>query len=558
MKNYFFFFVLLFSSISVAQERSWTSADGKKEIQANFIEYDATNDIVVIKNKNKEQRVKLSLFSPADRKWVKSQTSTADPFSDEANHTTPAFAKRVVTQQELNKLALEAEKLADSINSPVAYAHLLVIQSLSGQKEKTAKTLEKGLKCEIGAVPMGRAIAEIGDSELADILLKEVAKSGKPTAYIDCLLTTAPLYKNIDPDKSESLFKKAQTMLDADPELKKSASYLQYKVTECLIRMDKIDEALSTIVKMDQKDNELIFAIGKYYLDNNKIDEANEMFEAAEDGTTMSMRIAELWLKNKKPHEARKLLDRFKNPVFKIIVLRFLAVDALERGNTKEALRLIEEALSDCENLFVNISNLYEQLLLVDLLKVLGENAKDSNAHKKIRDYIERAPDSNMKNGIKCELAIYTKLQGDEKIYHDIVKELSQWSSSPELVWIFWNSALNMLKLAGEEKIYEEYMTKVKRMGLTEKDEKRRKTMVEIYKRNENNKSWELFMPGDNYVRKLGFNQISRMEAPVVQWVHLGQIDKALNWINGIKLPEAKIDVIRLFVQENHLMNEKK
>ena len=64
--------LLMIPATSYGQSRTWTSADGKKKIQATFISAD--NGKVTIKRDNgKQLTVSLSKFSEADRAFVESQ-----------------------------------------------------------------------------------------------------------------------------------------------------------------------------------------------------------------------------------------------------------------------------------------------------------------------------------------------------------------------------------------------------------------------------------------------------------------------------------------------------
>lgn len=77
--------VLLVQNNSFGQMRNWTGSNGKV-IEAEFLSYDASNEIVKIRLKNsREQNVKISLFSQADQDFVRNGGKTGDNPFGEAN-----------------------------------------------------------------------------------------------------------------------------------------------------------------------------------------------------------------------------------------------------------------------------------------------------------------------------------------------------------------------------------------------------------------------------------------------------------------------------------------
>lgn len=81
-------FLLFCVSVSAAEFRNWTGSNGKV-IEAEFLSYDTEQEIVKIRLKNdKEQNVKIDLFSKGDQDFVRNGGKPGDnPFGEDGNET---------------------------------------------------------------------------------------------------------------------------------------------------------------------------------------------------------------------------------------------------------------------------------------------------------------------------------------------------------------------------------------------------------------------------------------------------------------------------------------
>jgi hypothetical protein len=69
---------LAFTSLTLAETRQWTSADGSKTFPAEFISYDANTGKVTVMKKFKKVSFKTDLLSEDDQQWIKEQAAKSE------------------------------------------------------------------------------------------------------------------------------------------------------------------------------------------------------------------------------------------------------------------------------------------------------------------------------------------------------------------------------------------------------------------------------------------------------------------------------------------------
>lgn len=99
MKMWIILFWLLVCQISIAEVRTWKTADGLKSIEAEFI--GTGNGEVTIKRKSDQRLFTLSLskLSEADQAWIKTQEA-GSPTPKEAKEPDPALVKLITGKWE--------------------------------------------------------------------------------------------------------------------------------------------------------------------------------------------------------------------------------------------------------------------------------------------------------------------------------------------------------------------------------------------------------------------------------------------------------------------------